>query len=69
MRPEIDPFVEILSTHLQELKQYHTWDELTSYTWVSKGTLMRYAKCRGRYIRSDTLRGILRIFGLQLRIE
>lgn len=68
-RPDRDPFIDVLSDHLLKMKTYSTWREMASDTWVSPSTLSRYARRRGRYIRSDTLRGILRIFGLELKIR
>lgn len=68
-RPRRDDFCEILSENLQKMHEHMTLREMAESTWVSPATLSRYKNNQGRYIRSDTLRGILRIFGLKLKIE
>jgi len=68
-RPNVDPLVELLGAHIEEMHNTHTYAEMVEDTWVPKATLAKYKFRRGRYVRSDTLRGILRIFGLKLKVE
>lgn len=69
LRPNVDPLVELLGSQIEKMHEYATYAEMLEDTWVSRATLAKYKARKGRYIRSDTLRGILRIFGLRLRIE
>lgn len=59
----------MLSDHITRMHETHTYSEMLEDSWVSKATLANYKFRRVRYIRSDTLRGLLRIFGLKLRVE
>ncbi len=68
-RPEVDSLVELLGAHIERMHATHTYGEMLENSWVSKATLAKYKARKGRYVRSDTLRGILRIFGLKLKVE
>lgn len=70
-RPQVDPLVEVLGSLIERMHSNGgmTYREMSELSWVSPSTLAKYRHRRGRYIRSDTLRGILRIFGLKLKVE
>lgn len=65
-RPARDELCEMIEDHLKAMHEHMTLREMSESSWVSAATLSRYKNGHGRYLRSDTLRGILRIFGLKL---
>lgn len=68
IRPFRDPIRDVLSEYLTLEKQTTTWKSLAEHTYVAPSTLSKYANKHGRYIRADTLRGILRLCGMKLTI-
>ena len=63
IRPKRDPFCAALGELIKHEKQSTTWREISERTYVSPATFQKYARGDGRYIRIDTLRGILTALG------
>lgn len=63
IRPKADPFCAALGELIKHEKQGTTWKAMAERTYVSPSTFAKYAAGRGRYIRIDTLRGILQALG------
>jgi len=64
IRPKRDPFCAALGALIAHEKQTTTWRELAERTYVSPATFQKYVRGDGRYIRIDTLRGILHALGM-----